>query len=127
MNRVICLLLTQTRARDSEVRAFILQHIETGEVPEWRRDPEDDDTMMTRNFAYKSAKCPNATLLDQLIDYCSRSSAIRFDDPLIDGNGASVGMLSLTKCRWQQVLDVGNALGDAIAADQTTSSQSLHY
>ena len=119
MNRVICLLLTRTRATDNEVRAFISQHIETGQIPEWPHSLEGNDVMITRNFAYVSAEFPNAALLDQLIDYCCGSEAIRFDDPLRDGNGASVGMLDLRKDQWQQTLDVSNALCDAMFADQS--------
>ena len=75
-HRVICLLLAKTRAGDDKLRAFISQHIDTADVPDWLQAHGSDD-MVTMNFALPRASSYVPFLLTQLFDCCGRSSATR--------------------------------------------------
>ena len=39
------------------------------------------------------------------MDYCSRPSAILFDEPIIDGTGARIGFITLSREKWQETLE----------------------
>ena len=123
MHRVVCLLLAKTRICDDELRAFIAQHIDTADVPDWyhlSNDTEHAD-VQTMNFALPLASYPMPALLTQLFDYCSRSPAIPFAQPLIDGTGVDVRFLSLEPSQWQETLEVGTKLGNSILTDSSRS------
>ena len=116
MHRVVCLLLAKARIRDNDLRAFISHYIDTADVPDWLQAHESDHRV-TMNFALPLASSYVPFLLTQLFDCCDRSSATRFEEPLIDGTGAAVGFLSLEPWQWQQTLDVGSSLASAVLAD----------
>ena len=117
-HRVICLLLLKTRSSDSEVRAFISQHIDTADVPDWLQGREGDH-IETKTFVLKFAFEPKPALLTQLFGFCSRRSG--FEEPLIDSSGETVGVLSMDPTVWQQTQDVSRALLLQMEADRALS------
>jgi hypothetical protein len=114
MHRIICIMLGKGPLTDNQLRALISQHIDTADVPQCA---QDDVRMLTVNFAFRHHTDVLPELLRQLMDFCSRPSAIRFDEPIIDGTGASIGFLVLSHVNWQQTLDVTMALAHRIDED----------
>ena len=117
-HRVFCLLLVQTQASDSEVRAFISQHSDTADVPDWLQVREGDH-IETKTFVLQFAFEPKPALLTQLFGFCSRRSG--FEEPLIDSSGETVGVLSMEPTVWQQTQDVSRALLLQMEADRALS------
>ena len=113
-HRVICLLLLKTRSSDSEVRAFISQHIDTADVPDWLEGREGDHCE-TKTCVLKFAFENKPALLTQLFGFCSRKSG--FDEPLIDSCGETVGVLFMERSVWQQTQDVSRELCLRMEAD----------
>jgi hypothetical protein len=113
MHRVVCLLLAKAPISDDELRAFIAQHIDTATVPDCNHFSE----CYTMNFAQLHSTSTMPALLTQLLDYCSRTSATRFEEPLTDGAADNVGFLSLKPCDWQHTADVASALRERLLAD----------
>ena len=107
MHKVVCILLMKALVWDGELRAFIEQHIETATVPRFHGA---DAVVHTMNFAIPTSTQPLPMLCQQLLDYCSRPAATRFQEPLVDGAGNTVGFLSLTEGEWQHTHDVALSL-----------------
>ena len=116
MHRVICIMLAKGPISNDQLRLCIAQHIETADIPQCSRFSEETE-MYTMNFNFVQSADVLPYLLTQLMEYCNSSSATRFDQPLVDGAGATVGFISLEPRSWQQILDVAMALGDRIQAD----------
>ena len=114
-HRVICLLFLRTRSSDSEVRAFISQHIDTAEIPDLLPGREDDH-VGTKLFIYKFAFDVKPLMLTQLFEMCSRRSG--FEEPLIDISGETVRLLFMEHSDWQQTQEVSRARWLRIEADR---------
>ena len=115
-HRVICLLFLKTRSSDSEVRAFISQHIDTAEIPDLLPGREDDH-VETKHFIYKFAFDVKPLMLTQLFEMCSRRSG--FEEPLIDISGEAVGFLFMERSDWQRAREVSRALCLRMEADRS--------
>ena len=100
------MLFLRTRSSDSEVRAFISQHIDTAEIPDLLPGREDDH-VETKHFIYEFAFDVKPLMMTQLFEMCSRRSG--FEEPLIEGSGETVGVLSMERSDWQQIQDVSRA------------------
>ena len=109
---VVCIMLHKGLLRDDGLRAFIEQHIDTAIAPDLTLS--SDELMETMNFVIPTPTQPKPALLEQLRDYCSRSQATRFQEPLLDGAGYTIALLSLKPDQWQHVRDVTTMLGEAV-------------
>ena len=109
---VVCIMLYKGLLRDDGLRAFIEQHINTAIVPELTLGP--DESMQTMNFVTRTPAQPLPALCEQLRDYCSRPQATRFQEPLLDGAGYTIGVLSLEPDQWQHTCDVRDMLAEAL-------------
>ena len=105
-------MLYKGRLRDDGIRAFIEQHIDSAINPDLTLS--NDEVMETMNFVIPTPTQPKPALIDQLRDFCSRPQAIRFQNPLMDGAGYIIGILSLKPDEWQHVRDVTTKLGEAV-------------
>lgn len=109
---VVCIMLYKGRLRDDGIRAFIEQHIDSAINPDLTLS--NDEVMETMNFVIPTPTQPKPALIDQLRDFCSRPQAIRFQNPLMDGAGYIIGILSLKPDEWQHTRDVTTKLGEAV-------------
>ena len=109
---VVCIMLYKGLLRDDGLRAFIEEHINTAIAPVLALGP--DELMQTMNCAIRTSAVPLPALCEQLRDYCNRSEAIRFQEPLLDGAGYTIGVLSLEPNQWQHTYDVRNMLAEAV-------------
>ena len=109
---VVCIMLYKGLLRDDGLRAFIEEHINTAIVPVLTLGP--DESMETMNFVIRTPAQPLPALCEQLRDYCSRPQATRFQEPLLDGAGYTIGVLSLEPDQWQHTCDVRNMLAEAV-------------
>ena len=98
--------------RDETLRAFIEDHIQTAIPPVLALGP--GESMETMNFVIRTPAQPLPALCEQLRDYCSRPQANRFQEPLLDGAGYTIGVLSLDPNQWQHTCDVRNMLAEAV-------------
>ena len=112
---VVCIMLYKGLLRDDGLRAFIEQHINTAIVPVLPLGP--DESMQTMNFVTHTPAQPLPALCEQLRDYCNRSQATRFQEPLLDGAGYTIGVLSLEPDQWQHTCDVRDMLAEALQRD----------
>ena len=111
-HRVVCIMLHKGLLSDDGLRAFIEQHINTAIAPVLALGP--DECMQTMNCAIRTSAVPLPALYEQLRDYCNRSEAIRFQEPLLDGAGYTIGVLSLEPNQWQHTCDVRDMLAAAL-------------
>ena len=119
---VLCIMLYKGLLRDDGLRAFIDQHINTAIVPELTLGP--DESMETLNIVIPhpmetsdgvyAAHPAIPALCEHLRDYCSRAQATRFQEPLLDGRGDTIGFLSLEPDQWQHTCDVRDGLAEAL-------------
>ena len=109
---VVCIMLHKGLLRDDDMRAFIAQHIATGTVPQLTLG--DDELMHTMNFVVPTSQIRLPALCEQLRDYCNRPAATRFQPPLLDGAGYTIGFLSLELVQWQHTRDVAAKLGETL-------------
>ena len=89
---VVCIMLYKGLLRDDGLRAFIEQHINTAIVPELTLGP--DESMQTMKFVTRTPTQPLPAFCELLRDHCSRPQATRFQEPLLDGAGYTIGVLS---------------------------------
>ena len=111
-HKVVCIMLYKGLLRDDGLRAFIEEHINTAIVPVLTLGP--DESMQTMNFVIRTPAQPLPALCEQLRDYCRRPQATRFQEPLLDGAGYTIGVLSLEPDQWQHTCDVSNMLAEAV-------------
>ena len=111
---VVCIMLYKGPLRDEGLRAFIETHINTAIVPVLPLGP--DESMQTMNFVIQTPAQPLPALCEQLRDYCSCPQATRFQEPLLDGAGYTIGVLSLEPNQWQHTCDVRDMLAEALQA-----------
>ena len=116
---VVCIMLYKGLLRDDGLRAFIEQHINTAIVPVLTLGP--DESMQTMNFVIRTPAQPLPALCEQLRDYCSRPQATRFQEPLLDGAGYTIGFLSLEPDQWEHTRDVTDMLGEAMLRSSEAS------
>ena len=109
---VLCIMLHKGLLTDDDLRAVIEQHINTASLPERTIGP--DEHLQTYNFAIRTSAVPLPALCEQLRDYCSRPQATRFQEPLLDGAGYTIGFLSLTPHDWQHTREITDKLGEAL-------------
>ena len=109
---VLCIMLHKGLLTDDDLRAFIEQHINTAILPERTIGP--DEHLRTYNFVISTSAVPLPALCQQLRDYCSRPQATRFQEPLLDGAGYTIGFLSLTPHDWEHTLEITDKLGEAL-------------
>ena len=116
---VACLMLHKGLLSDDGLRAFIQQHIETGIVPELTLS--SDEFMQTMNCVTPSTARETRVpaLFKQLREYCTRPQATRFQEPLLDGAGYTLGFLSLEPGQWQHTYDVATMLQETMQRDAT--------
>ena len=119
-HKVVCIMLYKGLLRDDGLRAFIEEHINTAIVPVLTLGP--DEYMGTTNFVIRTPAQPLPALCEQLRDYCSRPQATRFQEPLLDGAGYTIGFLSLEPDKWQDTRDVTTRLGEAVLHDATVAA-----
>ena len=112
---VVCIMLHKGLLRDDGLRAFIEQHINTAIVPELTLGP--DELMQTMNVAQRTSAAPLPALYEQLRDYCNRPQATRFQEPLLDGAGKTVGFLSLGPHDWEHTREITDKLAEALLRD----------
>lgn len=110
---VLCIMLHKGLLTDDDLRAFIEQHINTAIVPELPELP-DFGYLQTMNFAIRTSAIPLPALCEQLRDYCSRPQATRFQEPLLDGAGYTIGFLSMTPHDWEHTREITDKLGEAL-------------
>ena len=124
---VVCIMLYKGLLRDDGLRAFIEQHINTAIVPECTIGP--DEHLLTYNFVIRTSASPLPALCEQLRDYCSRPQATRFQEPLLDGAGYTIGFLSLTQHDWEHSREITDKLGEAIlqSSEQCYSGNMLQH
>ena len=111
-HKVVCIMLYKGLLRDDGLRAFIEEHINTAIVPVLTLG--SDEAMQTMNIVIRSPAQPLPALCQQLRDYCSRPQATRFQEPLLDCSGCTIGVLSLEPDQWQHTCDVTNMLAEAV-------------
>ena len=109
---VVCIMLYKGLLSDDGLRAFIEEHINTAIVPVLTLGP--DESMETTNFVIQTPAQPLPALCEQLRDYCLGPQAIRFQEPLLDGAGNTIGVLALSPNQWQHTCDVKNRLAEAV-------------
>ena len=109
---VVCIMLHKGLLRDDGLRAFIEQHINTAILPVLTFGP--DECMQTMNFVIHTPAQPLPTLCEQLRDYCSRPQATRFQEPLLDGAGYTIGFLSLGPEDWEHTREIADKLAEAL-------------
>ena len=109
---VVCIMMYKGLLRDETLRAFIEDHIQTAIPPVLALGP--GESMETMNFVIRTPAQPLPALCEQLRDYCSRPQATRFQEPLLDGAGYTIGVLSLEPDQWQHTCDVRNMLAEAV-------------
>jgi len=97
---------------DDGLRPFIEQHIDTAIVPE--RTFGSEELMQTMSFIVPTPAQSMPPLCEQLRLYCNSSRATRFQEPLLDGAGYTIGFLALEPDQWQHVRDVSTRLGEAV-------------
>ena len=73
-----------------------------------------DEHLQTYNFVIRTSAVPLPALCQQLRDYCSRPQATRFQEPLLDGAGYTIGFLSLTPHDWEHTREITDKLGEAL-------------
>ena len=124
---VLCIMLHKGLLTDDDLRAFIEQHINTAIVPEGTIGP--DEHLHTYNFVIRTSASPLPALCEQLRDYCSRPQATRFQEPLLDGAGYTIGFLSMTQHDWEHSREITDKLGEAIlqSSEQCYSGNMLQH
>ena len=124
---VLCIMLHKGLLTDDDLRAFIEQHINTAILPERTIGP--DEHLQTYNFAIRTAAVPLPALCEQLRDLCSRPQATRFQEPLLDGAGYTIGFLSMTPHGWEHTREITDKLGEAIlqSSEQCYSGNMLQH
>ena len=117
-HKVVCIMLYKGLLRDDGLRAFIEEHINTAIVPVLTLGP--DEYMGTTNFVIRTPAHPLPALCEQLRDYCRRPQATRFQEPLLDGFGYTIGVLSLEPNQWQHTYEVRSMLEEAMLQSNET-------
>ena len=90
MEKVVCLLFAQGSLSDSRLRKFIADHIGTDTVP------VVDYPIHTSVYSQQEGAPGLPALVDQLLGFMSRPSAVHFQEPLDDGNGRPATFLVRT-------------------------------
>jgi hypothetical protein len=109
---VVCIMLHKGLLSDDGLRAFIEQHINTAIAPVLALGP--DELMQTMNCAIRTSAVPLPALCEQLRDYCNGSQAIRFQEPLLDGAGYTIGFLSFGPEDWEHTREIADKLAEAL-------------
>ena len=112
---VVCIMLHKGLLSDDGLRAFIEQHINTATAPELALGP--DELMQTMSCAILTSACVMPALYQQLRDYCNGSQAIRFQEPLLDGAGYTIGFLSMGPADWEHTREIADKLAEALQRD----------
>ena len=113
---VCCIMLFKGCLSNDDLRAYIEEHIATSNAPQLHTLC-GEEAMYTMNFATLASSVPLPALCQQLRAYCNRPTATRFQRPLLDGAGDTVGFLSLEAAQWQHTHDVAMRLGEQCKAD----------
>jgi hypothetical protein len=120
VNAITCIMLFKGSLCDEDLRAFIEEHIATAAAPELDLRGEEE-LMHTINFATLTTLLGGATrlpaLCDQMRSFTIGPAASRFERPLLDGAGYTVGFLSLEPGQWQHTNDVARRLCERIQRD----------
>ena len=118
---VVCIMLHKGMLTDDDLRAFIEQHINTATAPELALGP--DELMQTMSCAILTSAVPLPALYEQLRDYCNGSQAIRFQEPLLDGAGYTIGFLSMGPADWEHTREIAWKLGEAILQSSEANAE----
>ena len=118
---VVCIMLYKGLLSDDGLRAFIEEHINTAIVPVLTLG--SDEAMQTMNIVIRSPAQPLPALCQQLRDYCSRPQATRFQEPLLDGAGYTIGFLSLTPHQWEHTREIAWKLGEALLQSREANAE----
>ena len=119
---VVCIMLHKGLLTDDDLRAFIEQHINTAIPPNMRSFLGPDEHLRTYNFAIRTSSGMPA-LCEQLRDYCSRPEATRFQEPLLDGAGYTIGFLSMTPRDWEHTREITDKLGEALLQSNEANAE----
>ena len=113
VHAVVCIMLFKGLTGDdglgasdgdmSWLRVFIAEHIATAIVPQCALG--DPEVMHTSFLCVPDSSIPLPALCTQLQAHCNCISATRFQPPLLDGAGATVGFRFLTPEQWQDTRD----------------------
>ena len=112
---VVCIMMYKGLLRDETLRAFIEDHIHTAIPPVLALGP--GESMETMNFVIRTPAQPLPALCEQLRDYCSGPQAIRFQEPLLDGAGYTIGFLSMGPADWEHTREIADKLAEALQRD----------
>ena len=119
MQKVTCLLLTEGKASDTNLRRYIAEHLQ-GSVPPPRWGGE---MMRTSTFCQPTGSDSVPALVSQVTQMCSRGMS--FQEPLNDGVGKEVRYRTLTKQQWEETLAVYQALLHQLQQDGAMISEVL--
>ena len=123
VHSVMCIMLYKGSLGDDALREFIERHITTAVVPQMTLG--DGECMSTMNLVRRTLEDSPPALCGQLLDFCSRPNAVPFLDPLSDGAGHQVTLLSWESGHWDHARVVVERLADAMSWDAVLASDRL--
>ena len=120
---VVCIMLHKGLLTDDDLRAFIEQHVNTAIPPDMRFCLGPDEHLATMNFVIRTSAVPLPALCEQIRGFCSSSQATRFQEPLLDGAGYTIGFLSLTPHQWEHTREIAWKLGEALLQSSEANAE----